>query len=185
MDDEWYAMEIRFPLDWREPSPTGWGMGLAQFNYERIWGTPVGVAAHSNFVELDLNSGLCAPLTSGNPSCQYTSGISGNLAPRAIIPPSAFSTGVWHQLLIHVRWTNGNDGILEGFHRLRGQTTWTRTASFRGYPTLQRTSSYTPSAADRTVDKIGAYRGSAGFPLSVWHSTFCQATSMSAAASCL
>lgn len=184
MDDEWYSMEIRFPSDWAEPSSTGWGLEMAQLNFQSIWGTPVGVVAHSNYVDLILNAGLCYPPKSGNPSCQYSSGIGGNLPEQHIIPTSAFSPGTWHQLLIHVKWTNGNDGIIEGFHRLRGETTWTRTASLSGYPTLQRTSSYTPVASDRTVDKIGAYRGRASFPLSVWQDNFCQATTMAAAESC-
>ena len=184
MDDEWYSMEVRFPSNWQEPSPAGWGMVLAQFNFEGIWGFPLGISAHSNYVGLTLNSGLCKSITSGDPTCQYSSGIQGNVPSQYIIPISDFSTGVWHQLLIHVKWTNGNDGIVEGFHRLRGQTTWTRTVSFIGYPTLQRTSTFTPVAADRTVDKIGAYRGAASFSLSIWQDNFCQATSMAAAESC-
>ena len=184
MDDEWYSMEVRFPSDWREPSPTGWGMSLAQFNYERIWGAPLGIQAHSNHVGLNLNSGLCVPITAGNPSCQYSSGIAGNVPSQDILPSSDFSTGVWHQLLIHIKWTTGNDGVVEGFHRLRGQTGWTRTVRFSGYPTLQRTSTFTPVASDRTVDKIGAYRGEAAFPLSVWQGSFCQTASRAAAETC-
>ena len=184
MDDEWYSMEIRLPSDWQEPSPAGWGLSLAQLNFQNIWGTPVSVIAHSNYVDLILNAGLCVDAKSGNPSCQYSSGIGGNLPSQHVIPTTAFSTGSWHQLLIHVKWTNGNDGVLEGFHRLRGETTWTRTAALSGFPTLQRTSTYTPVASDRTVDKIGAYRGRASFPLSIWQNNFCQATSMAAAEGC-
>ena len=75
MDDEWYSMEVRFPSDWQEPSPAGWGMSLAQFNFENIWGTPLSVSAHSNYVGLTLNAGLCTSVTSGNPSCENSSGI--------------------------------------------------------------------------------------------------------------
>ena len=184
MDDEWYSMDVRFPGDWQEPSPAGWGMSLAQFNFENIWGTPLSVSAHANYVGLTLNAGLCTPVTSSKPSCQYSSGIGGNVASQSIIPSSDFSTGIWHQLLIHVKWTNGGDGIVEGFHRLRGQTAWTQTVKFIGYPTLQRTATFTPTASDVTVDKIGAYRGAASFPLSVWQDNFCQATSRADAESC-
>ena len=184
MDEEWYSMEIRLPNNWREPSSAGWGMSLAQLNFENIWGAPVSVAAHGNFVDLTLNSGLCTVFTSSNPSCQYSSGVQGSLPQQHIIPSSAFSTGTWHQLLIHVKWTTGNDGVLEGFHRLRGESAWTKTVELRGYPTLQRTSTYTPVASDRTADKIGAYRGIADFPVSVWQDNFCQATSRAAAEAC-
>ena len=184
MDDEWYAMEVKFPSGWSEPSPAEWGMSLAQFNFENIWGSPLSLTAHSNYVDVNLNSGMCTSFTARNPSCQYSSGIQGNVPRQHILPSSAFSVAAWHQFLIHVRWTNSNDGIVEGFHRTRGQTTWTETASLRGYPTLQRTSSFTPSANDRTVDKIGAYRGAASFPVSIWLDNFCQATSRSAAETC-
>ena len=184
MDDEWYSMEVRFPGDWREPSSVNWGMSLAQFNFEGIWGSPVGLVAHANHVDLTLNAGLCTALSQGNPSCQYSSGIGGNVPSQSIVSSSDFSTGVWHQLLIHVRWTNGDNGVVEGYHRLRGQRAWTRTLRFSGYPTLQRTSTFTPTAIDPTTDKIGAYRGAAGFPLSIWQGNFCQATSMVAAETC-
>jgi hypothetical protein len=183
-DDEWYSVEVRFPNDWREPSPAGWGMSLAQLNFENIWGSPLSLSAHANSVDLILNSGLCKSFNSRSPSCQYSSGIDGNVPRQHILPSSAFSTGVWHQFLIHVKWTNGNDGVVEGFHRLRSEATWTQTANITGYPTLQRTSTFTPTAADRTVDKIGAYRGAATFPLSIWQDSFCQATSRAAAEAC-
>ena len=82
MDDEWYSMEIRLPSDWQEPSPTGWGLSLAQLNFQNIWGTPVSVIAHSNYVDLVLNAGLCVDFRSGNPSCENSSGIGGNLRRR-------------------------------------------------------------------------------------------------------
>ena len=185
MDDEWYALEIRFPGNWQEPSPAGWGMSVAQFNYERIWGAPLGVVAHSETVKLILQSGLCVPVTSPNPHCQYSSGTGGNVPGQDIIPSSVFLAGAWHELLVHVKWTTGDDGLVEGYHRIRGQAAWTRTVRFAGYPTLQRTSTFTPRATDITVDKIGAYRGPSTLPLSVWHRNFCQATSRVAAESCL
>jgi hypothetical protein len=184
LDDEWYSMEIRLPADWQEPSPAGWGMSLAQLNFQNIWGSPVSLIAHGDEVDLVLNAGLCTSLKSGNPGCQYTSGIGGNIPRQHIIPTSSFSTGAWHELLIHVKWTNSNDGILEGFHRLRGESAWTKTTALSGYPTLQRTADYTPTASDPTVDKIGAYRGLASFPVSIWQDNFCQGTVKAAVESC-
>jgi hypothetical protein len=142
------------------------------------------VVAHASYVDLVLNSGLCTPVGSAKPACQYMSSPGGNVPMQHLVLTSDFATGVWHQFLIHVKWTNDSDGLVEGYHRLRGQTTWMRTVAFRGYPTLQRTSTFTPVATTRTVDKIGAYRGAAGFPLSIWQDSFCQASSMAAAESC-
>lgn len=179
MDDEWYSMEVRFPDNWQEPSSYGWGMSLAQLNFQDIWGGPLTMIAHAKSLDLILNSGLCS-----SSSCQYTSGDGGNVPSLHLLTASNFSTGVWHQFLIHVKWTNGNDGVVETFHRVRGETAWTQTAKVSGYPTLQRTSSFVPDAGTKTVDKIGAYRGPAGYPLSIWQDNFCQATSMAAAQTC-
>jgi hypothetical protein len=184
MGDEWYSMEVRFPDNWQEPSKAGWGMAIAQLNFENVWGFPVGVIAHADSVDLVLQSGLCNSYKSGSPGCQFSSGIQGNVPRQHIIPPADFSTSTWHQLLIHVKWTNGNDGVIEGFHRVRGQTAWIPTVSYRGYPTLQRTSTYTPVASDRTTDKIGAYRGPSDFPISIWQDNFCQASTMELAETC-
>ena len=152
MDDEWYSMEIRFPKDWQEPSPAGWGMSLAQFNFENIWGSPVSLIAHADYVDLTLNAGLCTSLTSGNAACQFSSGIGGNLPRQQVIPTSAFSIDTWHELLIHIKWTNGTDGILEGFHRLRGEATWTKTSR------SQRLSD-PPAHGDIYTGGIGPYGG--------------------------
>ena len=57
--DDYYGLMVRFPSDWREPSPAGWGLSLAQLNFEGIWGAPVMLAAHADHITLVMQSGLC------------------------------------------------------------------------------------------------------------------------------
>jgi hypothetical protein len=92
----------------------------------------------------------------------------------------------WHQLIVHIRWTTRRNGIIEVWHRLKGRRAWNKTATLRGYPTVQWTDEEGPKAiASQTSDKIGAYRGHSTFPLTVWHDGFVRTTSFASAARAL
>jgi hypothetical protein len=184
--DDYYGLMVRFPGDWREPSSAGWGLSLAQLNFENIWGAPIILAAHADHVALVLQSGLCNTFQSSNPGCAYSSGGSGNVAPMIAVPaPLALET--WHLLVVHVRWKTDSSGIIEVWHRQQGDSSWNQTVSLRGYPTLQWTADMGPNAITdmTTSDKIGAYRGSATFPLTVWQDGFVRTSSFAAAAAAL
>ena len=184
--DDYYGLMVRFPSDWREPSPAGWGLSLAQLNFENIWGAPVSLAAHADHIALVMQSGLCKSVRTSTPGCAYSSGPNGNVAPMiAVAAPLALEQ--WHELIVHVRWTTDSAGIIEVWHRLQGGGSWVRTVSLRGYPTVQWTADEGPEAIAGSVtsDKIGAYRGHADFPLTVWQDGFVRTTSFAAAAAAL
>jgi hypothetical protein len=184
--DDYYGLMVRFPRPWREPSSAGWGLSLAQLNYEEIWGAPVSLNAHAKRVHLILQSGRCRSFQMSNPGCAYSSGQNGNVR-RMIAIPAPLVRRKWHQLIVHVRWTPRRNGIIEVWHRLKGHRAWNKTVSRRGYPTVQWTAEGGPSAlaGARTVDKIGAYRGHSTFPLTVWHDGFVRTTSFASAARAL
>jgi hypothetical protein len=178
--DDYYGLMVMFPKTWREPSPRGWGLAIAQLNFQGIHGPPVGLFAHGNSIELAMQTGLC-----GSSRCAYSSGREGNVTPMAAVP-APLTRGVWHELIVHVHWTTDSSGVVEAWHRLKGQKAWRKTVSLRGYPTVQ----WTPDrlsilSYNATVDKIGAYRGSAAFPLSIWSDGFVRATTFAAAATAL
>jgi Polysaccharide lyase len=186
LSEEWYALEFRLPLDWRKPSPTGWGAAIAQLNYQAIWGSPLGIYAHADRVSVVLQSGLCRPVGTPHPrgpGCANTSGPGGNLPPMYVIP-TAPALGVWHQVLLHVRWAANRTGRLQVFHRRRGRPAWQQRLKFSGKPTVQWTTTVPPRRRNTTIDKIGAYRGHSTAPLSIWHDNFCVATTHAAAESC-
>jgi len=192
--EEWYALSLRFPSNF---ATVDWGLTVAQFNYQRIWGPPLQLIGQSpndatreaNHLRLVAQGGLCRPVDTTDPrgpGCEWSSGAGSSIGPWRIIPPTRFVLGVWHDVLVHVVWTtDSSKGLIEGWHRQRGGT-WVQTvAPFRGKPTVQWTATRVPSATDLTSDKIGAYRGDSTAPLSVWHDNFCVATTRAAAESCL
>jgi hypothetical protein len=183
---DYYGMMVRFPSGWREPSPVGWGLSIAQLNFQNIWGAPVMLVAHANHIRVILQSGLCNGVFTRNPGCAYSSGPGGNVR-RTVAVPAPLTRDAWHQLVVHVRWATNSAGVLEVWHRLTGGRNWIKTVSLRGYPTVQWTADEGPRAIVRSVtsDKIGAYRGKATFPLTVWHDGFVRATSFAAAAAAL
>jgi hypothetical protein len=188
--EEWYALSIRLPANY---TSSGWGIQLASFNYQKIWGAPLGIigygpsnAGEPHHLRLVGQAGECVPVTEPNPHCAWSSGLGSTIGPWRIIPPERFATGVWHDLLVHVVWsTRASEGLIEAFHRQRGGE-WANTVpAFTGKPTVQWEPGQTIAPTYSTVDKIGAYRGANATPLSVWHDNLCVATTRAAAESCL
>jgi hypothetical protein len=184
--DDYYGLMVRFPTGWREPSPGAWGLAIAQLNYQGIWGSPVMLVAHADHVAMVLQSGLCRPGGTPNPGCAYSSGPGGNVKPMFAVP-APMTLGAWHQLVLHFRWATDSSGVIEVWHRLKGNGTWHKTVSVRGYPTVQWTAQFGPHELDGsgTTDKTGAYRARADFPLTVWHDGFVRTKSFASAASAL
>ncbi len=183
--DDYYGLMVFFPKSWREPSPAGWGLAIAQFGYQGIWGSVVGLNAHRRNIALIVQSGQCAPVTSSNPGCAYSSGPGGNIRPM-VAAPAPLTLGVWHELIVHVHHAADSSGVIEAWYRRKGQTRWKQTVSLRGYPTVQWTPETLPTLSyAATVDKIGAYRGHADFPVTIWQDGFVRATSFAAAAAAL
>jgi Polysaccharide lyase len=184
--NDYYGMMVRFPPEWREPSRVWWGLAIAQLNYQGIWGSPIQLSAHADRVTMIVQSGRCNGVHTSKPGCTYSSGPGGNLRPMvAVRAPMAL--GAWHQLVLHFRWATDSSGVVEVWHRKKGDSTWHKTVSLRGYPTVQWTSDKGPEeiASSQTADKIGGYRAEADFPLTVWHDGFVRASSFAAAAAAL
>ena len=169
--DDWYAQEVYFPADWREPS--NWGLALGQYDFQGITGPPVGLDAHSNHVDVGIETGFCPGKNEG---CQY------NLV-RPIAPLGTSLAGTWQQFIVHVHHAADSSGLVQGWWRPRGGT-WAETVTWHGV-TVQWREGETPNTNSPTADKIGAYRGGDHFPISIWQDGFCVATSFAAAESCL
>jgi hypothetical protein len=178
--DDYYSMMFRLPTNWQEPSPEGWGMALAQFNYQLIWGPPIGLFAHGGHVSLVTQTGFCNDVNSVKPGCTYSSGPGGNLPQMYAVP--TLKTGVWNELVVHVHWAADSTGSVEVWHRLKGDSSWTKTVTFSGYPTIQWSAAQPVNPTQMTSDKFGAYRGAASFPMTIWQDGVAVATSFSAAA---
>jgi hypothetical protein len=117
--DDWYALEVYFPSNWREPSSDFWGLALAQFNYENLGpGAPVALDAHGDHVNLVVETGLCNELTG---ACGYTTGNDAGPNPSEqgtlrytlrIAPLGTALARTWQQFLVHVRWAADSSGLV-------------------------------------------------------------------------
>jgi hypothetical protein len=180
--NDYFALELYFPKEWKEPAGVFWGLIAAQLNYQGITGPSVGLAAHGNYVNLLIGSGYF----DGAKTRWYTgNGVARGNLPRMYAIRRPLKRGVWQQLILRVRWSIESDGAVDVWHRLRGQRKWEKTVRFRGYPTVQWSQTNPANSRNGTTDKIGAYRPAASFPITVFHDAFCRAVSFRAAASCL
>jgi hypothetical protein len=168
--DDWYAQDVYFPSNWREPS--SWGLELGQYDFQGITGPPVGLYAHADHVDIGIETGLCDPPQ----PCQYYPEL-------PIAPPGTQLAGTWQQFVVHVHHAADSSGLVQGWWRPRGGT-WTQTVTWSG-PTVQWSTTRPPNMNGFTSDKIGAYRGAASFPISIWQDGFCVTTSFAAAEGCL
>jgi hypothetical protein len=175
--DDYYGLMVRLPPDWQEPSGAGWGLSLAQFNFEGIVGAPLLLIAHARDISLVLQSGLCVT------RCQYTSGEGGHVKPMIVAPAYV---NVWHEFIVHIRWATNSKGMIEVWHRLKLHKLWRKVVYRRGIPTLQWDQTG-PEAllGSVTSDKIGAYRGWARFPITVWLDGFVRSSSFETTAAAL
>jgi len=204
--DDYYAQAFQFN-DYAWGPCDNQGLSLAQYNYEGINGSPLALSAQCGTgsgatattlksVFLLVNSGNCST-TSG---CPYYSGgpVGGGYASRGmpepgpyyILSPGNVQLNVWYQVVIHVRWTAGTDGVVEAWIKKKGDSSFTKVFSHSGgFPTLQWGGSNSTSVGNLssygTNDKFGAYRGPDPNPLKLWQDSFCRATSFDAAASCV
>jgi hypothetical protein len=161
------------------------GLAVAQLNYQNIWGAPVSVHAHRRYVNRVLQAGYCRDAWSASPGCEWHSGnrVRGNVRTLYLIPSTRFSTAVWHEVVVHVRWAADGAGVVDAWHRIKGtharygtKAAWRQTVRVRGYPTVQW-SDARPVANYKTYDKIGAYRGQSSYPISMLHDAFCVGSS--------
>ena len=189
--DHWYGMMYKFPTNWQEPSSAFWGMAIAQLNYQLIWGAPVLLAAHADKVDLTINTGFCADVNSTKPGCTYssTNGSSIGNVPETKIIPGPIVTNNWYEVIVHAKWTGDpTQGIIEGWYRLKGQTTWNKTVNLTGYPTIQWSNSaplsvWQGNPSFNVNDKFGAYRGQSTFPITFWHDNIMDGTDFNAVSS--
>jgi hypothetical protein len=93
---------------------------------------------------------------------------------------------------MHVYYTLDLNGVVEVWHRIKGQSAWTKTVSVSGaFPTLQTG----PTAFGQTVtasningwratDQFGLYRAPDADPATMWADDWCRGSSFDAVAAC-
>jgi len=171
--DDYYSLMFYVPAGGFQPGTTSssasqWGVSIAELNFQNLGhgGPTIALHAQSDHVTLVMNTGVA---TNTWPYHQYRSnadaGGSGTNLPPLYAIPAPMQTGVWHELVVHCHWATNSSGLVEVWHRVKGQTTWTKTVSLSGYPTLEVNPDGSYSTG--TLDVTGAYRGPSSAPATV------------------
>jgi hypothetical protein len=181
--DDYYTLMFYIPRGWTPGTSVFWGVQIAEMDFEGLGagGGPVSLQLHSDHLTVNLASGVS---TSTMPYHQYRSNAdstgSPNLPPMYAIPRGSLLQGAWNEVIVHVHWAIDRSGAIEVWRRVLGQSTWTKTVSFSGYPTLQWNPNGSMPAT--TLDDIQAYRGPSTAPVSIWLDGFSRSQSFATAA---
>ena len=179
--DDYYGLMFYLPAGW-QPSAGFNGVQIAELNYQGLGDGTANVAldAHSDHITLALATGVA---TTVYPYAQYRSNADSpgkpNLPPLYAVP-RPMQMGVWHELIVHVHWAANSSGQIDIWHRIKGQSAWTQTVAFSGYPTLKVNPN--GSFPTRTNDVLQAYRLASTAPVSVWLDDFSRSTSFASVA---
>jgi hypothetical protein len=184
--DDYYSLMFYLPTGWTPGTAAFWGVVIAQLNQQNLGpgGPTIALQAHSDHVTFVMQTGVASTTTPTHPY-QYNS-LADNATNRYVNLPSLYAVppgmqlGVWHELVMHIHWATDSTGQIEVWHRVKGQSAWTKTASLSGYPTLQTNPD--GSYPQGTIDMIGAYRAQSTAPTSVWLDGFSRTQSFVAAA---
>jgi len=183
--DDYYSLMFYLPKGWTTGiTPPQFGVIIAQLNYQGLGpGSPnISLIAFPDHVTLVMATGITT--TTGTPTYQFSSNADVTTRyvnlPKLYAVPPGMQLGVWHELIIHAHWATDSSGKIDAWHRIKGRRAWQKTASLRGYPTLEENpdGSYPPT----TIDMIGAYRMRSAAPTSVWLDGFSRSGSFAAGA---
>jgi hypothetical protein len=183
--DDYYSLMFYVPKGWSPGTTAFWGVSIMEPNFEGLGGGggPVSLQLHPNHLTLALSSGVSSTTP---PYSQWRSNADSprpNLPAMYAIPPGSLRQGVWNEVILHAHWATDNTGILETWYRMKGQTGWTKSVGFAGYPTLQTSSDGSlPSTTNQTLDVLQAYRSTSTAPTTVWLDGFTRSNSFSTAA---
>jgi len=190
--DAYYGLSFYLPPDWHSEANGGgsfWGIAIAQLHFQNIWGSPIELELHGTHLTLALETGACNSHLTRNPGCRWRSnadaphGSATNL-PGLYAIPRPLLDGMWHEVIMRVRWAADSSGAIQVWTRSQQATGWTQTVHFTGFPTVQwdRTRGCCETTA---ADKIGAYRGVSATPVAVWLGGIVVGTSFQAVSAAL
>jgi hypothetical protein len=205
----YYALAIRFPTNWSGHDDFKTRASVAGLVYTSMPAAGFNVHAYTNRVALALATGNCVLAVgcdydnscggecfghSNNVKCNPVNGTNpyGGVDGCKIIPAGQLTLGVWHQIIIHNYETPYANGLIEAWWKRKGETTWNKTVTMSGMPTLalgtnnfgQTLNAAAYAAGVKTTDKFGLQSTDFANSVSINQDDDCVATSFDAAASC-
>ena len=139
----YYAWSTLFPMEWN--SVNNWQV-ITQ------WHPTYGIKPAISFVVSynTLQLGVYTGIITESPEVSYQ-----YYHEKPILK---ITKGKWNDFIVHIKWSAGNRGLVEVWHRLEGDTAFTEIYTLSDIPTLQVRKGYgTPQIKEK---HIGLYRGS-------------------------
>lgn len=162
-----FGQQFKLPTDWQTPGP--WGAAIAQLYYQSCVNHTWGLFAWGDHCRFVLLSGLQVISAGGSVTRQYdnSDGAPQGPSPRAI-PVGRMTKGVTHTLISEIVASYDPTGMTRIWHKIQGESAYTKTVDVSGVPTLQHGQCYAgntwPKGATFNVShKFGFYAGNASF----------------------
>jgi hypothetical protein len=169
-------MMVYVPQGWTIANNAFWGVSIAAYHFQNIFGAPVTLELHPDHVTLALETGGC--YWPASPGCQYRSNADNSscrsssshtcLPAYYAIPPGALVQGKWNEIIVHVHWAADRSGQIQTWYRVKGSPAWTQSTNLGGYPTVQwnnQTGCCSHTYIDTTAE---AYTAALSAPLTLW-----------------
>jgi len=187
-DDFYYGWSTFIPTNW--VTPPGWAV-FAQWHHRSYSLPPIVFnLINSSDIRIQFATGL---LTGASTNINNYANHNG----YTILPNA--TKGVWHDFIVHIRFTPNPTGQMQVWHKLQSQPTFTQIFSQYNISTMQLyTSAAWPSLdndaglPDNTIQwgpgyvttqnflRLGLYRGNASFTNTIYHDNWARATSYNA-----
>jgi hypothetical protein len=188
--DYYYGMMLYFPSGWTDPAPNSWAnigeLGFHPFMQGPGGAGPLHLSAHGDVLKLSVSTGLRVPGTppqysNGGDYAQFDGSDAqvnlGGLSQWSVVPKGQMNTGVWHEIVLHVRWATDTTGVIQAWWRRKGDATWTKTIDQSGFPTLawgldmSGNFTWTPNNLNgvTTADTLGLYRDNSNSPADTYY----------------
>jgi len=149
-DDFYYGWSTYIPTTWvtTTNATTGSWSILTQWHHRSRSSPPIHLSMVGNDLHLKITSGLFNGAgelqADAGKVTNYATNLDFNLFP-------SFAKGVWHDFIIHVRWTPNATGNVQVYHKLQSQSTFAQVFTRYNVSTMQL---YRLADWNRAIDPI-------------------------------
>ena len=181
--DDFITLRLYVDPNWTDGSPQ-WPIQIIEPNFQALGPNKINqftLIVKDTYVGVQIHTGIANK--TGNPYWyEYISDPSkpanaSNVPFMYAIPIGAFTKGVWHEIIVNIRWKFDKTGRIKTWHREFGTKAWTQTANQTGFPTLQRNPDGTYGKITQ-ADVLQLYRGAAKSPTTLYMQGYTRSGSM-------
>lgn len=202
-DDHYYSLSVKFDEKW--PYCSNGFCIFAQWHQYGFSGSP-SIFLYTPYTPLAPDQGSTDFQNLGvfrrAGTCPIDPGTCSTEEVIPIMDKTMFETkgrNVWHDFILHVKWSPTDNGIFEIWHRLEGQADFRLVTSETNVETLKRFPNNVPTCVPgnstfpeclvvKPVEmRTGIYRGSSAYeqPMRLENDSVCATTTYAAAKSCI